>query len=250
MKINSNSNNIALNTMNTQETEKEKQLKKLSTGLSVSNTDAANQIIFDMLQSNASELLQGVQNGNDAVGYMQVADSALQSVTSGAQQLNVLSVAMNNGSLNAMDKAALTQQAQGIQSSMSDAVNNTTYNGNSVFGNTSFNIGSGTISVDITQPNLSDLNISNQSTITDFLNQTNQTRSNVGSAINQTLAGIKNNLGVITSEKASASQIGDTDIASTVNELNKNMLQSNASAYALAHKQDYLAKQASKLLAY
>ena len=251
MKINGNSvNSTAINTINAQESEKKKQLKKISSGVSVSSTDGAGQIIYDMLNSNVSDLLQGVQNGNDAIGYMQVADSALQTVTNGAQQLSVLSVAMNNASLNEMDKAALSSQADAIKASMNSAINNTTYNGNSVFGNKSFNIGSDVISVNINQPDTNGLSLSNQNGITNFLNQTNQTRANVGSAINQTTAGINNNLNVATNEKASASQMGDTNMAEAVNELNKNILQTNAAMYAMAHNHQYLAKQASTLLGF
>jgi len=249
MNVSSNSvTGVALNAMNSQEVERQKELKKIASGVSVSSTDGANLATFDMLQSSSAQLLQGVQNGNDAVGFMQTADTALQSVNNGAQQLNVLSVAMNNASLNSQDQAALSAQATNVQASMSQAISGATFNGNSVFGNSSFNIGSGSINVNIQQPNVSGLDINNQSSITDFMNQTNQTRANVGSAVNQTFAGIKNNLSTVNNQQASASQIGDTDIATAVAALNQTLLQTNASAYALAHNQDYLGKQASRLL--
>jgi flagellin len=249
MKVNGNSvSGMALNTMNTQEAEKEKELKNIASGKSVSSMNGASQIIFDMLQSSSSELLQGVQNGNDAIGYMQIADTALQSVTDGAQQLNVLSVAMNNASLKGADKAALSAEAQAVQASMGQAVNSATYNGTSVFGSSTFSMGSSAISVNIEQPDVSNLNITDQRGILEFLNQTDNTRATIGSTINETVAGIKNNLGIVSNQKASASEIGDTDMASATNQLNKNLLLMNASEYSLAHNQSYLAKQASRLL--
>lgn len=59
----------------------------------------------------------------------QIADSSLQAIQAGADQLNELSVRYNSASLNSDQKSMLNEEFNVINSAMQDIATQTTYNG-------------------------------------------------------------------------------------------------------------------------
>lgn len=234
--------------LNKREDEINQQLLAIASGMISSSSNGASATIADQLTSSANTDLQGVDNANSAIAYMQIADGALSGVSNGANTLNTLSVAYNNGALNQNDKEALTSQANAIKSSMQTSVDQAVYNGKSVFGDASFFVGSGSINVSIAQPNIASADITNQDSITALQQQVDATRSSVGSSINAAYSSISTNLGTAIAQQSAASQLNDTDMAQAATNFNQAYLQQNATLFATAHSSDYLANQVSRLL--
>ncbi len=225
-----------------------KELEKIASGKQIAALDPSGTMIADILQMEANTLSQGVQNANDAIAYMQIADGALQGVTDGTIRLNDLSVAYNNAALGTNSKNALLDEASKLKEGMGNMLNQASFNGKSVFGDASFYVGSGSIGVSIQRPNIGSADITDQDTILRLQEETSRTRANIGSTINQAYSSINANMTAAISQTAAASQISDVDIAQSVNDFNGNYLRSNAALFASAHSSNYLASQVSRLL--
>lgn len=225
-----------------------KELMKIAAGKQLAADNPAGTMISDMLTMEANTLSQGVQNANDAIAYMQIADGALKGVTDGALRLNDLSVAYNNAALGTDQKNALLDEASRLKEGMGNMLDQASFNGKSVFGDASFYVGSGSIGVSIQKPSIDSADITNQDSVLTLLNQTDSTRASIGSTINQAYSSINSNMTAVVSQTAAASQISDTDMAQAASDYNNDYLKSNASLFAAAHSSDYLAAQVSRLL--
>ncbi|MDD5051870.1 MAG: flagellin [Sulfuricurvum sp.] len=222
-------------------------LSEISSG-KVANLDPASQAIANLLQSQAGVDMQGIQNGSDAIGMLQIADATLTSLQQGADQLNQLSVQMGNGALNSDQQSMLQQQAQTIKQSMQQDVNSATYNGQSVFGSFGFNLGTSMVMGGTTAPNPSSLDITNQQSITDFMKNISTAKSDIGSQINGIGSSMMNNINQVTSLTSASSQISDADFAQSIMDLQQNSLKLKTQLYAQAHNTDAMKASMGKLL--
>ncbi len=228
----------------------EKTLQQIASSLQISSTDGASQSIYDSLQVQSATTMQGVNNANDGIAYLQIANGTTQTLSSGADQLNVLSTAYNNGALNSQDKEIIQQQADTIKQSMSNAVQGASFNGKNVFsGDASFFTGSGVQSFSISAPDIKSLDVTNQDSIQAFQKQLSSVQSTIGSTINQFQASINTNLNTVLTSSSAASQIGDTDFAQSMNDLNLSRLKMNTSMFAQAQSNKISANKVASLLA-
>ncbi len=225
-----------------------RELEKIATGKQIAALDPSGTMIADMLQMEANALGQGVKNANDAIGFLQIADSALKGVSEGAIRLNELSVAYNNAALGSNGRDALLTEASKLKEGMSNMLDQASFNGKSVFGDASFYVGGGNISASVARPNVKSADITNQDSVLKLQEDISRTRANVGSTINQAFSSIAANLGAVVSQNAAASQISDVDMAQASTDFNAAYLQSNAALFASAHSSQYLASQVSRLL--
>jgi len=240
---------MAVNYANNAKTMYEKTLQQIASGLQLSSTDAASQSIYDSLQSQADTYTQGIKNANDAVGYLQIADGATQSLSKGANDLNVLSAQYNNAALNQSNKDEILQQANGIKESMNQAVQSASFNGKNVFGgDASFFTGSGTQSFSLSAPNIDNLDVTNQDTISSFQKQVSSLQSTIGSNINGLQSSINSNMNTMVAVTSAAGQIGGADYAQAANDLNSSYLQTNASLYAVAQGNNISSSSVARLL--
>ncbi|NPA55276.1 MAG: hypothetical protein GXO40_02835 [Epsilonproteobacteria bacterium] len=230
-----NTNNI-LNNLQTN-------LIKLSAQNKVDDKDTADKILHDTLESNISSSTQEVLNFNDAVGYMQVADGVLSNVSDQVAQLNTLSVASKNGALNSDQQASLQSQMQDLSSTISQTLNETTYNSKPVFSG-DFTTGNMSINLNI---NTNSLDITNQDSILDFQQNIDSVRGDISAFMNGANANIDNLTTQITSQANSKSNF-EVDVAKSANDIQKDKLQLNASLLAQAHNTDVLASKVSSLL--
>ncbi|HTW80229.1 MAG TPA: flagellin [Terracidiphilus sp.] len=131
---NLNSTNNSLNTV----------LQQLSSGSQINSgaDDAAGLSLVDGLQANQMALNQSETNSTEGVGLLQVADGALSQVTSLLNRAVTLATEASNGTLNTSQDAAANQEYQSILSEIDNIGSTTTYNQETVFGNT-FNIYTG-----------------------------------------------------------------------------------------------------------
>ncbi|MFX8180165.1 hypothetical protein ABTK97_19790, partial [Acinetobacter baumannii] len=76
---------------------------------------------------------QGIQNSNQAMSYLQTADSYLSQVESNLQRMNQLAVEANNGGLSTTDQANLDKEYQKLATANKNIETNANYNGNKLF---------------------------------------------------------------------------------------------------------------------
>ncbi|EAJ5694052.1 flagellin [Campylobacter fetus] len=226
-----------------------KALENISAQRALSGTDSSNLLIADSLRSSASSISQGVNNANDAIGVLQIADATLQNLGKGADRLNELSVRANSAINGPEQISALNKEANALKTSMQDSLNSASFNGKNIFGNSlSFQTGNGEVGINLAAPNVNSLDISNQNTISDFLKSVNSLRTDIGSLQNGLISGINASLTAVTSTKASESQLQNNDLANNVNNYNNANLLVNSSTMAAAHNMQTLQRQVSGLL--
>jgi flagellin len=233
MQINTNNilNNLQLN------------LAKIANSSKVDSKDSADKILNDNIQSEMDSTKAELMNYNDAIGYMQIADGALQGISQQTEVLNKLDVASHNDALNDEQKGMLREQMQEIKKGITQTLTNTTYNGINVFNN-SFRLGDENVSLEIKSDSL-DINDSNS--IANFQKYINNTRSDIAAfTLNATAK--SNELTTKFVNEASSKAQFEPDIAQSVNNIKKDNLQLSASTIAMAHNTNLLAEQMKSLL--
>jgi len=234
--MNINTNNI-LNNLQTN-------LIKLSAQDKIdSSNNMADKMLYDNLNSDMLESEQEILNFNDAIGYMQIADGVLSNISEQTDQLNTLSVASNNAALNSDQKAMISSQMQDIQNNITKTISETTYNGKNVF-NSNFQINEQSINLSL---NTDSLDYTNQKSIEDFQKTIHSLRSDIGAFMNSATSNIDNLTTKVVNEANSKSNY-EVDLAKTINEINRDNLNLDASIIAQAHNTDILANSIKSLL--
>ena len=120
-------------------------LQQLSSGSKINSgaDDAAGLSLVDGLQANSQALAQSQTNAQEGVGMLQVADGALSQVTSLLNRAVTLATEASNGTLNSSQDSAANNEYQSILSEINNIGTTTTYNGQTVFGQTGTNIYTG-----------------------------------------------------------------------------------------------------------
>lgn len=238
------------NNLDKEKTEESKALDRIAATRAISGEDTANLLIADSLVNQISTLGQGVQNANEAVGMLQIADAALTNVSESADRLNELSIAYNSAALNSEQKAILQGEATRLTESMSQSINNASYNGKPVFdGNLEFVTGNESVSASLIAPSTDGLDITSQESIETFMDSVNSVRSNIGAAVNEMDSLVQNHLNAITNLTESESKLQNNDLAENYNDLNAAKLRENAGLYAASFNTAYLQLKVNALLA-
>lgn len=226
----------------------EKALNNISALRAISGVDSADLAIADSLRSQSSTIDQGIANAYDAIGVLQIADSALTGISESADKLNQLSVKMNNAALNDTQKNMLRSEATRLQTSIKDSFNNTSYNGKNVFQTMNFVVGSGTETSNLNPISANGLNIEDQSTITKFMDQISSLRAEIGSGINAITSNINASVQNSINTKAAENNLLNNDMAQNVNDFNANYLKQNAAAFVAAQSNMALQQKIANLL--
>ena len=192
-------------------------LERLSTGLRVNSAkdDAAAYAVASSLTTTLNSQTQGIQNSNQAMSYLQTADSYLGQVENNLQRMRQLAVEANNGGLSTTDQANLDKEYQKLATANKNIETNANYNGNKLFdgsvASTTFQYGQNA-ATDVTT--VTNVNMSTFGTLTG---------TSVTSAANATAAqaAIDTDL---TSLKAARASLGaqQSGLASTINTLTSN----------------------------
>lgn len=225
-------------------------LQQIASGIMIKSTDAATQSIYDSLNSEANSASQGIKNANDGIAFLQIADSAAKSLSQSADTLNELSVAYNNGAMNSSDLENIKQQASSIKKSMSQFVENASFNGKSVFdGESSFYAVGGMHSFSISSPSIDGLDITDQGSIQKFQKDIASMQSTIGSSVNGLTQAIKSGISSMLATTSAASGLGDTDFASAATSLNSEYLRANSALFVAAQSNKISAANVASLLA-
>lgn len=240
----------------------QKALGNISAQRALNGTDTANLMIADSLLASANAKTQGIANANDAVGIMQIADGTLANLNNDASKMAELSVrAINgveldaNGNIAASEagkdyQAAIRSQMSALKDSMNESIKNATYNGQNVFGGMmNFETMGGEFSLNLGAPNVNNIDISNPSSIENFMQDVNKVRADIGSTQNGMLSSINSLNQSVVDTRASESNLQNNDIAQNVADLNKQNLLLDAATITKSHNLNYLKAQINTLLA-
>jgi flagellin len=125
----------AENQLNATQLSLQKTLGQLASGSRINSgaDDAAGLAIANGLQANISALNQSVQNANNGVSSLQVADGALGQVTSLLNRAVTLATEAATGTVSSSQRTALNSEYTQILSEIDRVGTTTTFNGTSVF---------------------------------------------------------------------------------------------------------------------
>jgi flagellin len=234
-----------------------KSMEKLSSGYRINRAadDAAGLAISEKMRGQIGGLAQAQRNAQDGISLVQTAEGALTEVHSMLQRVRDLKVQYANGTLSDDDKVAIASEVAQIALEVKDIVDETKFNGNSLFGSATytFQVGandSETVSTSSTQlsgtiaagglsglTNITDAagastalnaggNLANLSTIDSAIKNVSKIRGDLGAVQNRlehrlnSLATYQENL------TASESRIRDVDMAAEMTKFTKlNILQ-------------------------
>jgi flagellin len=113
-------------------------LKQLASGSRINSgaDDAAGLSLADGLAANSAALTQSATNASEGVGLLQVADGALSQVTNLLNRAITLASEASTGTLNTAQQSSANLEFQSIIGEIATIGSTTTYNNNTVFGNT------------------------------------------------------------------------------------------------------------------
>jgi len=125
----------AENSLTVTQSDLQNTLEQLSSGSRINSgaDDAAGLAIANGLQANISALTQSVQNANNGVGALQVADGALGQVTTLLNRAVTLATESSTGTVADSQRGALDAEYQSILAEVNSIGSNTQFNGAAVF---------------------------------------------------------------------------------------------------------------------
>jgi flagellin len=132
----------AQNSLSTTQMDLNQTLQALSTGQRINSgaDDPAGLAIANGLEANVTALTQSVQNATDGVGMLQVADGALSQITTLLNTAVSLATEAATGTVSNSQRAALDAQFTSIKNEINDIGQNTTYNGQAIFTNSTLTV--------------------------------------------------------------------------------------------------------------
>lgn len=126
----------AQNQLNITQASLTKTLAALSSGQRINSgaDDAAGLAIANGLSANITALTQSVRNASDGVGMLQVADGALSQITTLLNRAVTLATESATGTVSNSQRSALDAEFSSIKTEINSIGQNTTYNGQAIFG--------------------------------------------------------------------------------------------------------------------
>ncbi len=233
-------------------------LQRLSSGLRINSAadDAAGLAISERLSSQINGNNVAVNNANDAVSLMQVADGGAAQISDYMQRMRELAVQSAYGTLNSGDRDNLAVEFNALSAEVSRLGNATTYNNVNLLnsGTTlTFQVGAGTTSNDQITVSTVDLQASTLaidsasiqiSTASDALaaitnldsgiNTLTTARARFGAALNRTNAVISSLQISVQNQSAARGRIVDADFAAETANLSRNQILQQAGTAMLA----------------
>jgi flagellin len=249
-----------------------KSLESLSSGTSLnkSSTDAASLAISDEMLALIAGSSQSIQNANDSIGLMQVADGALSGIEDNMKRVETLTIKASNDTLNADDRAIIQTEIDGLLQSSDNIATSTKYNGINLLDGTGGSNGDGTFttqlganagetssitirnasssslvgSIDVTTADGRDAAFKSLESASESLSSM---RSDLGSSQNQLMSSIRNtNVGQVNTASA-ASQLSDVDFAQESANFSKENLMSQIGAFSQSQVNASVARTATLL---
>lgn len=237
MKINSALNS---NTITQQKNNTEAVLSKIGATRELSGKDNASLIIANTLNSQIASYTQQVQNENEKVGMLQIADGALSNISDNTLKLEELSVKYNNAILSSDQKNILKNEFQTTKNTIDDIASKTSYNGQSLFGASS--------PLQLSSIATDKLSIDNQDSISALKEQVGSLFSDIGSSMHSAQSSINTLLTSANNASASYATISEQPMDVNINDFNTSNIQLQASMIAQSHQTQALQQQMATLL--
>jgi flagellin len=246
-------------------------LQRLSSGLRINSAadDAAGLAISERLNSQINGNNVAINNANDAISLMQVADGGAAQISDNMQRMRELAVQAANGTLNSGDRDNLAVEFNALANEVSRLSNATTYNNVNLLnsGTTlTFQVGAGTTSNDQITVSTVDLQASTLAidsasiqisaaslalaAITNLdssINTLTTARARFGAALNRTNAVISSLQISVQNQSAARGRIVDADFAAETANLSRSQILQQAGTAMLAQA-NALPQQVLKLL--
>jgi len=231
----------AQNSLETNQMSLNSTLQALSTGKRINTgaDDPAGLAIANGLEANVTALTQSVRNATDGVGMLQVADGALSQITTLLNSAVSLATESATGTVSDSQRTALQAEFASIQTEISNIGQNTTYNGQAIFGSgnslavyMSDSSGAGTTTVTVSLGVVNDANLGvagGSTTPISIASNDLSTASDAQAAltnINSAIAGIallRGNLGASSNQLTAASNVMSSQITNLTNAENNIM---------------------------
>ncbi len=249
--LNSISSLSAENALSNTQTNLQKVLTQLSTGLKINSgsDDAAGLSIANGLQANISALTQSSQNASDGVGLLQTADGALSQVTTLLNRAVTLATEASTGGLSTAQATALDTEYQSIVGEIGTIGTTTNYNGTPIFGGNATvytsdgtAAGSNTITTAITALTAAGLGLAGNllttgaaqtelAAISTAIGTVAANRGSIGAAVNELTADSNVENTEVTNLTAAQNAVQNADIGKTVAQMTQfNVLQQTGMA--------------------
>lgn len=233
-------------------------MERLSTGSRINSAsdDAAGLSIATGMTSDIRALNQGVRNASDGIALAQTAEGALDEVSNMLQRVRELAIQSQNGTLDDVDRGFLDTEVTELASQIDDILQNTEFNGVSVFGtgtgsgsdvSVNIQIDAGrsialtSTAIDNTNLDAAGLDVSSATNaataITNVdagLQAVNTTRSSLGAGTNRLESAINNLTTTSTNLADARSRIEDTDFSQETTALAKAQILGQASTAMLS----------------
>jgi flagellin len=259
-------NQLNLNSVNLSQT-----LNRLSSGKRINSgaDDAAGLQIADSLSANTTALNQSVRNANDGNSVAQIADGALQQVTSLLTRAVTLATEASTGTTDATGRASLNNEFTNIQQEIGRISNTVSFNGAAVLkngagyagtlnvfvgdttGKSSISVNLGTITADntnnvstingATDTDLSTVKLTNAAgaatgltTIKNALSAVSNMRADIGAGMNRLQSAVAVLQTQSQNTQAAESNIRDANIAEEVSNMTKYQILSQSGMAALS----------------
>lgn len=232
--------------------------QRLSSGLRINSAadDAAGLQISNRLTSQIQGLDQAIRNANDGISLAQVAEGAMDEITSALQRIRVLSVQSQNGINSSSDRLALQKEVSALKAEISRIANTTQFGGVKILDgkySSTFLVGANagqSISVNISRvgggygtsglklANISIATLAGASTaltaIDSAINAIDAKRADLGAIQNRFQSTIRNLSNIVENVSSARSRIRDTDFAKETAELTRAQILQQASTTILA----------------
>jgi len=232
--------------------------KRLSSGFRINSAadDSAGLQISNRLTSQINGLNQAISNANDGISVAQVAEGAMDEITTSLQRIRVLAVQSQNGINSSADRVALQKEVSALKTEISRIAQNTQFgNIDLLKGNFSakFLVGANagqTISINLSRTGggygtsglgLNKLSVSTVggasaalASIDSAIKTIDSARADLGALQNRFQSTIRNLSNVVENVSAARSQIRDTDFAKETAELTRAQILQQASTTILS----------------
>lgn len=232
--------------------------QRLSSGLRINSAadDAAGLQISNRLTNQIQGLDQAIRNANDGISLAQVAEGAMDEITTALQRIRVLAVQSQNGINSSADRLALQKEVSALKAEISRVATTTQFGGVKLLDgkySSTFLVGANagqTISVNISRTGggfgtsglgLANLSISSLSGASAALTALDSAitiidskRADLGALQNRFQSTIRNLSNIVENVSAARSRIRDTDFAKETAELTRSQILQQASTTILA----------------
>lgn len=232
--------------------------QRLSSGFRINSAadDAAGLQISNRLTNQIQGLDQAIRNANDGISLAQVAEGAMDEITTALQRIRVLAVQSQNGINSSADRVALQKEVSALKAEISRVATTTQFGGVKLLDgkySSTFLVGANagqTISVNISRSGggfgtsglgLSNLSISSLigasaalTALDSAITIIDSKRADLGAIQNRFQSTIRNLSNIVENVSAARSRIRDTDFAKETAELTRAQILQQASTTILS----------------